>query len=337
MRRGLLLGIVIIALTIGAAFATRPVEIAGARTAGIGAVLTAPYRALTGVFSPGNDNEDGRVTLLILGKAGAGWTAGELTDTIIVASLDGEEQEAALLSLPRDLLVSVDGYRGKINALWQVGKQDAQRRGETDVAAMSELVRKGIEGITGVTLDEVVVVDVSAVETIVDRLGGGAVNVGQPITHPRYPTPGGGTERFEIGTGFHVMDGSTAVKYARTRHTPEGDFGRIRRQHQIVEAVVSKAKGLSLLSDLPTITGLFTDIAAHTETTISTGELPALTTLARDIPFSSLETYALETLQARRDTQPLLTSAGFASGLVPRAGFYNYDEVHAVVKELLND
>jgi LCP family protein required for cell wall assembly len=334
MQRTVILSVLALALVTGAAFATRPVHITGASSHGLVAILKAPYLALTGAFGSDRD-ADGKTTVLILGKAGAGWTAGELTDTIIVASLDGEANRAMLLSIPRDLLVRMDGYQGKINSLWLVGKQDAQRRGESDVAAMADLIHRGVEQITGIGIDEIVVVDVTAAETIVDRLGGIALQVDNAITDPRYPTPGGGTERFTIEPGFHVLNGSTAVKYARTRHTPEGDFGRIRRQHQVAEAIVNKAKGLSLLSDLGIVTGLFNDIASHTETTITIGELPGLAALARDIPFSNLETYALETLQARGGSEPLLTSAGFAAGLIPRAGFYDYSEIHERVAELI--
>ena len=327
--------VLLAAVGIGLFFAGQPVGLFSAENGGgLAAMFSAPYRVFTGQLVTYHQEQaaETETTVLVLGKAGPGWTAGELTDTILIASLNGPEQSADLLSLPRDLMVTTGNYAGKINALWQVGKQEMRGKSTKEQSAY---IREVAEEVSGVAIDEVIVVDVSAVEQVVDALDGISVQVQEHIIDRRFPTPGGGIETFEIEPGFHVLNGKTAVQYARTRHTSEGDFGRIRRQHQVIEAIVSKARGLKLLEDFSTIAELLETLGSHVETTLTLDELATLIQLGRSIPFSSVETYALETLQADGSDEKLLTSAGFASGLVPRAGFYDYSEIHEVVAELL--
>ena len=299
-------------------------------------IVRDPVASLRSIFLP--DPLPGeRVTVLILGKAGQGWTAGELTDTILLAVLNPptgrqEEGRGTLLSLPRDLLAQLPSGAGvKINSLWLIGKQDARARGDASVVEQSELIREAVENITGVPVDEVIVVDVAAVERGINLLGGIAVNVQKRIDDPRFPTPGGGVERFIIEPGFQVLDGKTAVQYARTRRTKEGDFGRMRRQQLVLEATIAKARGLQLTEDFGKIVTLFETLRTNVETTLDVRDIRKLAALVRDIPFANLRTFALETL----GPEPLLKSAGVNYAFMPRAGIWDYTEIHAAIAELI--
>lgn len=268
--------------------------------------------------------------LLILGRAGNGWAAGDLTDTIILAVIepDGDDATArlSLISIPRDLLVQLPGGgTTKINALWTIGKQ-----GDASNDEVGGLIRDAVEEIVGIPIADTLVVDVSAVEQTIDALGGIALNVEERIDDPAFPTPGGGTERFTIEPGFRVLDGATAVRYARTRHTPEGDFGRVRRQHQVLEAILAKSRGLNVASDFPKILEIYRMLTGHVETTLSIEEILRLALSAHNAPLAGIRTFALETI----GREPLLMSAGNAS-LVPRAGMFQYAEIRKVVSELL--
>ena len=113
-------------LLLGISLFGRPVEFSFSDTAGdIAGFIQSPYRVFTNTFSSFKENSTPgeTMTLLLLGKAGKGWPAGELTDTIIIARLDGPSRTATLVSIPRDLLIRSGTYYGKINSLWQVGKQ----------------------------------------------------------------------------------------------------------------------------------------------------------------------------------------------------------------------
>jgi len=275
---------------------------------------------------------------LLLGKAGPGWTAGELTDTILLASVNTETNRASIISIPRDFLVRLPGQglsggrTTKINTLWLIGTQDARRRGIVDVAEQSALLRSAVEEITGTSISEVVVVNVAVFTDAIDALGGIALNVTERIDDPAFPTAGGGTEHLRIEPGFQVLDGATAVKYARTRHTPEGDFGRLRRQHQVLEALAAKARGLKLTEDLSQLLALYELFAGRIETTVSIDEIPGIALTFRGISLSNVKTFALESI----GREPLLVS-GPGSSLVPREGMFRYDEIRAAVRELIRE
>lgn len=299
------------------------------------AVITDATRARATALLPERDGSELRDTtnLLILGKAGAGWTAGELTDTILLAVIEpgadeGEAHRLSLISIPRDLLVRIPGGgTAKINALWAIGKSGAE---STDEA--SALIRDAVQDVTGIPVSDTLIVDVAAAERVIDALGGITVNVEERIDDPAFPTAGGGTQRLTIEPGFHVLDGKTAVRYARTRHTREGDFGRLRRQHQIIETVLAKARGLDVTNDIPKILAIYRTLSGNVETTLSIEDIFRITIAAHDIPLARINTFALETI----GREPLLAGTTEAA-LIPRAGTFDYRAIRAAITDLLNE
>ena len=55
---------------------------------------------------------------------------------------------------------------------------------------------------------------------------------------------------FEIKKGLQTLDGATALKYARTRHDSNGDFGRARRQQQVILAIKDKVQDPTVFASL---------------------------------------------------------------------------------------
>jgi hypothetical protein len=83
-------------------------------------------------------------------------------------------------------------------------------------------------------------VNFSAFEQAINALGGVDVNAEEDIYDNRYPGPNFSYQTFSINKGPHHLDGATALKYVRVRHNAGGDFGRARRQQQIIEAARDK-------------------------------------------------------------------------------------------------
>ena len=93
-------------------------------------------------------------------------------------------------------------------------------------------------------------VDFKGFERIVDAFGGVNVDPPYPIADDEYPTEDYRTEKVEFFPGPQHMDGTTALKYARTRHQ-DSDYGRRRRQEQILLALFDKGKGVGIVARLP--------------------------------------------------------------------------------------
>ena len=196
---------------------------------------------------------ENRINILLLGKASDDYPGSNLTDTIILASVNPKTYQGSLLSIPRDLFVNVPDTKNytKINSIYAYGlRQGGHQKG-------MELLKRAIGEVTGQKIDYYVMVDFKAFEKLIDSLGGVDVTVEKDIFDNRYPGPNYSYQTFAIKQGTQHLDGSTALKYVRVRHTEGGDFGRAKRQQQILESIKAKffekrgiTEGLSFFSDL---------------------------------------------------------------------------------------
>lgn len=212
--------------------------------------------------------------ILLLGVGGEGHDGADLTDTIMVASINHDDGTVGMMSIPRDLYVRTSFHDGKINALYATGKV------KTDSAQSLEAMRTSIGEMLGIDIHYYVKVDFSAFKEIVDAVDGIDVLVESPINDQTYPKDG--TYEFEpfiLSAGMHHMDGELALKYARSRHT-SSDFDRSRRQQQVLVALRNKAKESSLLSKAGFIKDTFYSLSEHVETNLSTREMISLADFA---------------------------------------------------------
>lgn len=221
---------------------------------------------------------DGKINVLLLGKAGAGYTAPDLTDTIMVASIDQKRGgKITLLSIPRDLWVPE--LRAKINSAYYWGNQKKEGGGIT-------LAATTIEDIIGQPIHYTAVIDFDGFKNIIDVLGGIDVYVYVPFVDERFPIPGKENDlcdgdktyacRYETLTftgGWTHMDGETALKYARSRHSEnlaEGtDLARAKRQQNVIEGVKRRVSDPAILFSPVMWKKIYTAGRASLETTMS--------------------------------------------------------------------
>ena len=294
-------------------------------------------------FIPEQDlkgEENLRVNILLLGVSGPGYESPELTDTIVVASLNTETKNIALVSLPRDLLIELPESRlvSRINTLYLVKKQDDERKNNKEFNSHTELVRTKAEEITGLYIPYVILLNVAALEEMVNALEGINIFVEHDIVDPTFPTTGYGYERFTIEKGWRFLDGATAQKYVRTRHDIRGDFGRMERQQQVIGAIINKARGLNLITDFPKILSLVSTLGNNLQTNANNREIKRAWNLSKDIDINRIKTLALDGGQSNSllvDYRPQL-GATIASTLVPRAGIFDYSEIQQAIQAILN-
>jgi len=180
--------------------------------------------------------EDDRINILLLGKATPDYPGSNLTDTIILASINPQTFQSALLSIPRDLYVKIPETKRytKINSIYSQGlKKGDHKEG-------MKLLEKTVKNITGEPIHYSIMVNFTAFSEAVDAIGGVDVEVEKDIYDDRYPAPGYAYQTFEIDAGRHHLDGETALKYVRVRHNAGGDFGRAKRQQQVLESMKDK-------------------------------------------------------------------------------------------------
>jgi polyisoprenyl-teichoic acid--peptidoglycan teichoic acid transferase len=187
-----------------------------------------------------------RVTVLVLGidereQEDDVWR----TDTMILATLDPVTMRAGVLSIPRDLWVSIPGYtENRINTAHALG--DGYRHPGGGPALAVETVEFNL----GVEIDYFVRVNFQAFVDMVDLIGGIDIEVPERIYDYCYPTADYGCEELTIEAGEHHFYGDMALKYARVRRTAGGDFDRSRRQQQVIDAILDRVTDQRLLPQL---------------------------------------------------------------------------------------
>lgn len=163
------------------------------------------------------------------GTTGTGTQAdapGFRTDTILVLTKP-KSGSSSLISIPRDSLVQVNSTYMKINAV-------------AEVSGYSALTGQ-VENITGQKIDHVAMIKFGGLEKVVNALGGVELCYSRTVNDTR--------SGLNWTSGCHVVNGSTALAFSRMRYSdPEGDFGRAKRQRQVIAAIVKKASSSSTLS-----------------------------------------------------------------------------------------
>ena len=177
--------------------------------------------------------------------------ASEITrsDTMMIATVDLWEGTASLLSIPRDLIVTIPGYgEDRINAAYAYG----QAARPNDPAAGPALAVATVTKAFDVTIDHYIQVDFAGFRAIVDALGGVDISVTEVIDDPTYPTDDYGTKQVRFDPGCYRLDGERALEYARSRHNSD-DNERRDRQMQVMQAALDRLSGIDAARRLPEV------------------------------------------------------------------------------------
>lgn len=233
-----------------------------------------------------------RINLLLLGMGGEGHKGKYLTDTIMLVSINPRTYQTAFLSIPRDLYVKIPetSIHTKINAVYAYETENGRKTANQPL----ETLKKLIQEITGQPIDYYLALDFDGFKKIIDDLGGIEVEVVQDIHDERYPGPNFSYQTFSLEKGFHHLDGETALKYARVRHVAGGDFGRAKRQQEVLIAAKNKAFSREVFLNPSKVLAVMNDLGEHLRTDISLEEIPAFWELAKNVNVYQATTRGLD-------------------------------------------
>lgn len=189
------------------------------------------------------------VRILLLGLDRRDETEIARSDTMMIATVDLWEGTASLLSIPRDLIVTIPGYgEDRINAAYAVG----QAARPNDPAAGPALAVATVAKAFDVTIDHYIQVDFNGFRAVVDALGGVDITITEVIDDPTYPTDDYGYKRVRFDPGCYRLDGERALEYARSRHNSD-DNERRDRQMQVMQAALDRVGTMDAARRLPEI------------------------------------------------------------------------------------
>lgn len=292
------------------------------------------FTQLASLFTKNDGSElrgfrDDRINILLLGIGGEGHDGAYLTDTIILGSIKPSTRELAMISIPRDLAVPIPGYGWrKVNHADALGEITEAGSGPAFAAAtLSETL--------DIPIHYVVRIDFEGFKRIVDEVGGVRVQVERAFSDPLFPTADHKVRTISFEQGWQVMDGQTALDFARSRHGTGGegsDFARSARQQKILLGLKEKLFSLGTLTNPARISRIMHIASGRMVTNAELWEMVEFAKLLRRADFANVKTRVL----SDGPGEPLMGSyAGEAFVLAPRLG--NFDEVRSIVRNIFGE
>lgn len=231
-------------------------------------------------FTPDPWDGASRVTVLVMGLDYNDWRAGEgppRTDTMILLTIDPLSNTAGMLSIPRDMWVSIPGFDyGKINTAYQLG-ESFKVPGGGPALAMST-----VEHLIGVPIQYYAQIDFNVFVEFIDEVHGVKLDVANEIYVDIYDDDKG---KIRIKPGVQVLPGTHALAYARARNTEGADFDRAQRQQQVIMAIRDRVIDPKILAELfQNAPNLYSRFSSGINTNLSLDEVMKLGWLAMQIP-----------------------------------------------------
>ncbi len=290
--------------------------------------------------------DDGRVTVLLAGNSAddTGHAGAELTDSIMLVSLNTKDKTGYILSIPRDLYVDIPGFGyAKINEAYQNGKRAKFSEPGYAEGGMG-LLQKTLAQQLGVTIQYHALVNYSALQQAVDAVGGVTITVASTDPRGLYdPSPdlkNGRRPLVRLSNGPVTLGGRDALNLARARGNArgsygygQGDFTRTENQRKILIGLKAKAVSAGTLTNPVKIGQLFDSLGNNVETDFKTGELRRGAELIKDMPDAAFKSVSLNDANGKNLLSSYRTRTG-QSALVPAAGIDDFSQIHAFIDGL---
>ncbi len=287
--------------------------------------------------------DSGRVNILLAGNSAddPGHSGADLTDSIMIISIDTQHNKAFLLSVPRDLWVHVpgDGHQ-KINDAYVVGKNNkfsADGYPDGGMGALEQVISQDF----GLPINYYALVNYRAFQQAVDSVGGIDLNI--KSNDPRglydpnidYSTKG---PLVRLTNGPHHLTGQQALDLARARGDANNsygfagsDFDRTNHQRQMLVALKTKAASAGVLSNPAKLTSLTDAIGNNVQTDFKLNEVKHFYDILRKIDSNNIQSLSLNNVNGTSLLKGYTTSNG-QSALIPAAGLDDFSDLQAFIQ-----
>lgn len=292
--------------------------------------------------------DTGHVTILLAGNSAdaAGHGGAQLTDSIMLISLNTKANTAFMLSIPRDLYVDIpgEGY-AKINEAYQDGERAHFKEAGYAEDGMG-LLEKTVSEHFGIPIHYYALVDYAAVRDAVDAVGGIPVTIASSDPRGLYdPSPDLYNNRqplVMLSNGHHTLNGVQALGLARARGQHWGsygyalsDFERTDNQRLIMLGLKSKALSAGTLANPVKLGELFDSLGDNVQTDLTLAEVRRAYDLAKKIPDNAITSAGLNDADGQNLLMSYTTRSG-QSALAPRKGVDDFNEIQTYMDKLLN-
>jgi polyisoprenyl-teichoic acid--peptidoglycan teichoic acid transferase len=292
--------------------------------------------------------EDGRVNILVAGNSAddPGHGGAELTDSIMLISIDTENKRAFTMSIPRDLWVDspTDGFT-KINAVYQYGQEAGFHESGYPDGGMGALEKVVGENF-GIPIHYYALINYTAFKQAVDAVGGIDVTIqsddARGLYDPSRDWAGPrGTPLVRLSNGRHHLDGHEALNLARARGQAAGSYGyaqsdytRTANQRLMLVALKEKSTSAGVALNPIRIASLLDSFGANVVTDFKTTEIRRLVDIAKEVPSDKITSVGLNDVDGKSLLSSYRSSNG-QSSLIPKAGRDDYTDIQAYIESLV--
>ncbi|HVS58542.1 MAG TPA: LCP family protein [Candidatus Saccharimonadales bacterium] len=293
----------------------------------------------------------GRVNVLLAGNSAddPGHDGGNLTDSIMILSLDVKNHTAFMVSVPRDLYVTLpsaadpdaNGY-GRINQAILDSSFSEPGYPKGGMGLLEQIVQENF----GITLDYYALINYGALRDAVNAVGGINVTIkscdSRGLYDPNRDYVTGGP-LVNLTNGTHRLNGEQALDLARARGDPNpygvpygfcnSDFTRTENQRMMILALKDKVMSASVLANPLKLASLFDTLGKNVRTDMSLSEAHRFYDITKQIKSSSIKSVGLNDANGK-DLLANYKAPSGASTLIPAAGINDYSQIQLLMKQL---
>ncbi|MCA9327876.1 LCP family protein, partial [Candidatus Saccharibacteria bacterium] len=292
--------------------------------------------SLLGVFKPVDlKNDNGRVNILVAGNSAddLGHGGAELTDSIMVLSINTKNNTALMLSIPRDLWVDIPDYgHAKINAAYPNGGMDS--------------LKTVVEEVTDLPIHYTALVNYTAFRDLVNAVGGITITIDSDDPRGIYDPSLDWTTRnccalAKYPNGPVELNGKQALNLARARGDaygsygyPDSDYTRTKHQRQMLVAIKDKASSTSVIANPLKVGSLLDALGANVRTDLQLNEMQALYYYGKKVDDSKIDSYSLRDLKGDSELMIQGSTIDGQSVQIPTAGVDNYTDIQEQIQKI---
>lgn len=328
-----------------------------------GNIFSDLIHVIPGVEGELKGETDGRINIAILGMRGEEMSGGGLlADTIMVASIKPLENKASLISIPRDLYVTIPdtNQQDKINAVHLYGEEQKKGQG-------LEKMKEILEEVTGLPIHYSASINFEGFKQLIDAVGGIKITLSEPFSEPLqfkeehvcdpdvFTVPSGNFEEkindkgrivaryplcynenlecggeFNLPAGEQILNGEQALCYVRSRKT-SSDFDRAKRQQIVIKSLRESLFSSKTFTSFERMNDILNSLGDNVRTDMALWEMKKFFDIYQNMDNLEMYQRVLENSQ-----EGLLYHPGEDNGagyiLLPIGD--NYDKIHEVAENI---
>lgn len=295
--------------------------------------------------------DQGRVNILLAGNSSddAGHSGAELTDSIMLLSIDTRAHTVFMMSIPRDLWVNVgDSGYSKINYAYVYGEKTKFSADGLPNGGMGQL-ESIIQENLAININYYALVNYQALKDAVDAVGG--VDFTVASKDPRglydpnidYSVKGGRAPLVKLSNGLHHLNGQQSLNLSRARGDsgysygfPRSDFDRTENQRKLLVALKARVVTAGTLASPTKLSNLSDVLGNNVKSDLKINEVRRMYDIIKDVDGSNITSVGLNSANGK-NLLASYTSADGQSALSPAAGLNDYTAIQDFIKQITSN